>query len=679
MKNYIISSTNLGIRSLHIIIAMLLTALIIPSAAFSQTWGGGALGFTGSDYVQVSDNTINVSGDFSIECWVKFGDLSLTQEILLKDDDPSKNHSYTYEFGLWKNASNQIVFQVGSSTANSYTRKTSTTIVTSGTWYHLTGTVDGTNLSLYINGVSEGTTTIPNPRRSDVNGNNIYFASHSKMDNYFLNGILDEVRIWGIARSVVEIQSTMYGPLNGSETGLQAYYKMNAGSGLALNDNKGTNNGTISSEVLWTTSDIPVYPNPLPVNLLSAGNFRILAGSASTIVPPAIVTGNVGATTVTNSGTVNGNLGGTTLTNSGYVSGNLWGTTVTNSGTCDGTTTTGTNTQVPQAQTDYATVYSNIAGRTANANFATGSDLGGRTLGRGIYASAGAFVINGTLTLTGTSSDIFIFKMVSTLTTAAGSNVVLTGGALASNVFWQVGSSAFINEDFKGNILASAAITQYAGASIEGNLYTRTSYIDINGDSAFPVELTSFTAALNNNAVVLNWNTATEVNNFGFEIQRSSAIPHFKDWEKIGLVNGAGNSNSPKDYSFTDNNPVGSTSFSYRLKQIDIKGNFKYYDAVTVSLTSPAKAELMQNSPNPFNPSTAIKFYIPNTTNVTIKIFNIIGEEITTLINNQTIAGYHIVYWDGRDSYGRNAASGVYLYRLTAGNFSETRKMNLLK
>jgi flagellar hook assembly protein FlgD len=87
----------------------------------------------------------------------------------------------------------------------------------------------------------------------------------------------------------------------------------------------------------------------------------------------------------------------------------------------------------------------------------------------------------------------------------------------------------------------------------------------------------------------------------------------------------------------------------------------------------------MQNSPNPFNPSTAIKFYIPNNTNVTIKIFNIIGREITTLINNQTIAGYHIVYWDGRDSYGRNAASGVYLYRLTAGNFSVTRKMNLLK
>ncbi len=671
--------SNVFNKWLHFLGTMLIVILTVNPSTFSQTWGGGALGFTGSDYVRVSDNTINVSGDFTIECWVKFSDLSTTQEILVKDDDPSKNHGYTYEFGLWKNTSNQIVFQVGSSTVYSYTRKTSTTIVTSGTWYHLAGTVDGTTLSLYINGVSEGTTTIPNPRRSDVNGNNIYFASHSKMSTYFLNGILDEVRIWGIARSAEEIQSTMYGPLNGIETGLQAYYKMNAGSGSAINDNKGTNNGTISSATLWTTSDIPVYPNPLPVDLLSAGNFRILAGSASTIVPPAIVTGNVGATTVTNSGTVNGNLGGTTLTNSGYVSGNLWGTTVTNSGTCDGTTTIGINTVVPQAQTDYATVYNEIAGRTADANFATGSDLGGRTLGRGIYASAGAFVINGTLTLTGTSSDIFIFKMVSTLTPAAESNVVLTGGALASNVYWQVGSSAFINGDFKGNILASTAITQNAGASIEGKLYTKTSYININGTSVFPVELTSFTAALKNNAVVLNWNTVTEVNNFGFEIQRSSAIPHFKDWEKIGLVNGAGNSNSPKDYSFTDNNPVGSTSFSYRLKQIDIKGNFKYYDAVTVSLTSPAKAELMQNSPNPFNPSTAIKFYIPNTTNVTIKIFNIIGEEITTLINNQTIAGYHIVYWDGRDSYGRNAASGVYLYRLTAGNFSVTRKMNLLK
>ena len=538
---------------LYFLGTMLTIILTSMPATFSQTWGGSALEFTGSDYVQVSDNTINVSGNFTIECWIKFSDLSTTQEILLKDDAPSISNSYTYEFGLWKNALNQIVFQVGSSTAYSYTRKTSTTIVTSGTWYHLAGTVEGTTLSLYINGVSEGTTTIPYPRRVDLNGNNIFFGSHSKMDGYFLNGILDGVRIWGIARSAEEIQSTMYGPLNGSETGLQAYYQMNTGSGSTLYDNQsGVNNGTISSATLWTTSG---YPNPSPVDLLSAGNFRILAGSASTIVPPAIVTGNVGATTVTNSGTVNGNLGGTTLTNSGYVSGNLWGTTVTNSGTCDGTSTTGTNTEVPPAQSDYALVYSNIVDRTADSSLADGTNLGGTTLGRGIYKSTGSFIINGTLTLTGTSTDIFIFKMISTLSPAAGSNVVLTGGAVASNVYWQVGSSTFIDGDFKGNILAYAAITQNAGASIDGNLYTITSYININGSSVLPVELSSFSAAATGSTIKLSWNTATEVNNYGFEVERNvhtSTQLSVTKWEKLGFVNGHGNSNSPKDYSFED-------------------------------------------------------------------------------------------------------------------------------
>ncbi len=218
-------------------------------------------------------------------------------------------------------------------------------------------------------------------------------------------------------------------------------------------------------------------------------------------------------------------------------------------------------------------------------------------------------------------------------------------------------------------------------------------------DASLPVELTSFTAVVNGSNVNLKWQTATEVQNYGFEVQRSAAEgeprqgrevggqrSEVSNWEKIGFVQGAGNSNSPKYYSFTDQ-PTGGTSFSYRLKQIDNDGHYKYYDAITVTLSSSGKAELMQNSPNPFNPTTAIKFFLPNSSDVTIKIYDMLGREVTTLVNNQTEAGYHIVYWNGRDSYGRDAASGVYLYRLTVenlggsrtGSFSETKKMNLLK
>ncbi len=427
--------------------------------------------------------------------------------------------------------------------------------------------------------------------------------------------------------------------------------------------------------VIPNTFSQTVYPNPSPVDLLSAGNFRILASSASTIVPPAIVTGNVGATTVTNSGTVNGNFGGTTVTNSGYVTGNLWGTTVTNTGTCDGTTTIGTNTEVPQAQSDYALVYNGIVGRTADSSLATGTDLGGKTLGRGIYESAGSFIINGSLTLTGTSTDIFIFKMISTLSPAVGSNVVLTGGAIASNVYWQVGSSTFINGDFKGNILAYAAITQNAGASIDGNLYTRTSYIDINGTSVLPVELSSFSASTIGSTVKLSWNTATETNNYGFEIGRRVGSPHSTvgNYEKIGFVNGNGNSNSPKDYSFVDTK-VSTGNYLYRLKQIDNNGQFEYSKTIEVDFNSLNNFELSQNYPNPFNPSTTIRFNLPEASMVKLTIFNIIGQEIRTLVNEFKESGVNIINFDAS-----SLNSGIYIYKIEAGNFVQTRKMTLLK
>ena len=205
--------------------------------------------------------------------------------------------------------------------------------------------------------------------------------------------------------------------------------------------------------------------------------------------------------------------------------------------------------------------------------------------------------------------------------------------------------------------------------------------------SVLPVVLSSFSASTSGGLVSLSWKTATEVNNYGFEVQRSaisdqqsaeSRKPKADSWIKVGFVPGAGNSNSPKHYSFTDQ-ATGGTSFSYRLKQIDISGHYKNYDAITVELDQLAKAELMQNSPNPFNPSTTIKFYIPNNSDVSIKIYDMLGREVALLLNKETSAGYHIVYWNGRNNYGETVASGVYLYRLTAGSFSETKKMSFLK
>ncbi len=185
-----------------------------------------------------------------------------------------------------------------------------------------------------------------------------------------------------------------------------------------------------------------------------------------------------------------------------------------------------------------------------------------------------------------------------------------------------------------------------------------------------PVELVSFTADLKNNEVQLNWGTATEVNNYGFEIERRYAKG---EWNNIGFVEGQGNSISPKFYSFSDKSPVGGSKFLYRLKQIDTDGQFEYSNEIEVELI-PTKYVLYQNYPNPFNPLTKIRYQLPEESEVVIKIFDLLGTEIALLVDENKKAGIYEV-----DFGGQNIASGAYIYRIVAGDFSEIKKMVLLK
>ena len=200
--------------------------------------------------------------------------------------------------------------------------------------------------------------------------------------------------------------------------------------------------------------------------------------------------------------------------------------------------------------------------------------------------------------------------------------------------------------------------------------------------TSLPVELTSFTALVGGKSVELKWNTATEVNNYGFEIERREIEDvRSEKWEKIGFVQGYGNSNSPKDYSFSDLNPtIG--SIYYRLKQIDFDGSYEYSNTLEVNIDIPLSFELNQNYPNPFNPNTVISYVIPNlgTTrklflqDVSLIIYDILGNEVATLVREKQSPGSY--------SYNFNAeglASGTYIYKLTADDFVEMKKMILIK
>ena len=186
-----------------------------------------------------------------------------------------------------------------------------------------------------------------------------------------------------------------------------------------------------------------------------------------------------------------------------------------------------------------------------------------------------------------------------------------------------------------------------------------------------PVELLSFTAVNNNNKVVLNWSTATELNNHGFEIERS---PDKTNWSLIGFKEGNGTTTEIHNYSFTDDLlGVSSSKLFYRLKQVDYNGSFEYSDIVEVDI-APSIYSLSQNYPNPFNPTTKIKYSIPNSGIVTLKVFNVLGKEVATLVNEEKPAGSYEVEFNGNE-----LPTGIYFYQLKTGNYSETKKMILLK
>lgn len=193
-------------------------------------------------------------------------------------------------------------------------------------------------------------------------------------------------------------------------------------------------------------------------------------------------------------------------------------------------------------------------------------------------------------------------------------------------------------------------------------------------DAPVPVELISFSAKAENGSVILNWITATETNNSGFEIQRNSG----KGFAAIGFVNGNGTTTSKKEYSFIDKN-VGQGSYSYRLKQIDLNGSYTFSNIVEINTDLPREFNLAQNYPNPFNPSTKINFGLAVDSKVKLTIYNLLGQVVNTLINGNYTAGNHTISFNAN---GLN--SGIYFYKIEAAgidgqNFVATRKMILTK
>ena len=226
-----------------------------------------------------------------------------------------------------------------------------------------------------------------------------------------------------------------------------------------------------------------------------------------------------------------------------------------------------------------------------------------------------------------------------------------------------VGTQTFTDNSVSPN-------TEYTYAVYMRDLAYNYSTGTTNSITALPVELTMFKALVEKDKVKLNWSTATEINNYGFEIERKCSNG---DWKKIGFVQGHGNSNSPKNYTYADQ-PLGDVTFKYRLKQVDFDGTFEYSHEVEVKLDEIKQFVLEQNYPNPFNPTTTIRFSLPVAAEVSISVFNLLGERVAQLLNANLNEGYHEVTFDGS-----SLTSGIYFYQLRAGDFKATKKFIITK
>ncbi len=196
-----------------------------------------------------------------------------------------------------------------------------------------------------------------------------------------------------------------------------------------------------------------------------------------------------------------------------------------------------------------------------------------------------------------------------------------------------------------------------------GRIFTRIERV-----VALPVELSSFDYKVKNNNVFLTWNTVTETNNMGFEIQRKDS--KHGEFSKISFVKGFGSSEEPHLYKFVDTILEPGTYY-YRLKQINLDGTFEYSKTLEVVTTTPKYIELHQNYPNPFNPITAINYELPQSGHITLEVFNLNGEKIKVLKNAVQTAGTHHAIWDGTNNYGQSVSSGIYICHMEFSGTSD--------
>jgi len=553
---------------------------------------------------------------------------------------------------------------------------TSNDVLTINAWNNLVLTFDGTTYLVYVNGRLIYTSLCasgkipPNQPQSYI----------GKIDNCFI-GKIDEVRIWSIVRTESQIRESIMCNLIGNETGLQAYYRMDYSDGTILYDiTSNARNGTLtnmdpstdwvsstafntwigcesnawSTASNWSRGSVPASTDNTGIYKWELGNELSLSG-----VPTSnhMFFSSTSSPTLNSNFTTNGelllnrnlDLNGYTITlgSEGYLSeGNyrLYGT----SGTI---TTTRTLSNI-SAQ--------NVGG--LGATITTSANMGSTTITRGH-------------TIQGNGSSISRYYDI-TPTTNTGLNATLVFNYYDNEL--NGNTEADIKLFKSTNTGTNWTLQNLSTVNTTNNTITLTGmdgfsrWTAANSYSPMPVELISFTSNVNDRNVLLNWKTSKETNNKGFEIERKMI---YGDWIKVGYKEGKGTTNEATTYTF-DDTKLNTGKYNYRLKQKDFNGNFAYHKLNgTVEIRVPAKFSLSQNYPNPFNPMTKIDFELPFDSKINVKVFDVTGREVLSVINNEyRSAGYYTLTIDGS-----KLSSGIYFYQFTSEKINAVKKMIFIK
>lgn len=676
---------------------LVITLISIGLNCYSQT-GNKAAYFenqnlnTKNASVYFGSANYNLTDKMTICVWVKWNvkpdsisnvDASYKWGNILSNTYAQNVQQDQGQFWLQHSSSNQYFeFALKAGTNRQYMYSTTKPIV--GKWYYISAVYDGaadTTMRIYVNGVQENCLL-----KSVISGNITTYNTNQRMSagripaNYreFV-GFMDEMRLWKRALTKDEIVKQMYSQTTINSTDLASYWDFNTLQGSTLTDQgpAGFNGkfykGIVEVDeytVSGTSYSVKDSSKNWGVNSLAGLNVKTLSGKGideiNTVVSNTantIYLQNPIVTAPAKSGDSYMTLLGI---EAGINENSMWVNSLAplNNGSLNSLT--------------------DLAGNwNANANNFSS-----------ILALSNTNIVNdenvvfghNNLDLTFTSSDV-----------PAGANSRI-------NRTWKFqtnktnGLTGKIEIDFSTidvpniaslRLVVSTNAASFTGGSvlngtITGTKFTVNSASIPNGafislgsvDSPLPVEMENFTYSLNKRNVTLNWKTSKEINNNGFDVERSLTNGKY---EKVSFVKGSGNTNTTKEYSYTDVN-LNTGKYKYRLKQTDYNGNFEYHNlSGEVNLGVPSKFELSQNYPNPFNPSTKIDFSLPVDSKVNIKMYDISGKEVMNIMSEQKSAGYHTV--------NINAAalsSGTYFYQINATgsdgkNFTTSKKMILSK